>query len=948
MEFRILGPLEVWADGRPVPVAAGKQRAILAILLLQANQVVSTERLIELLWGDEAPETAANSLQVHVSQLRKALDADRRVARGSQIVITQAPGYLLRADSEDTDIGNFKRHVDDARLARTQADWQSASKHLRDALKIWRGPALADVLGENFAVAERGQLEELRLQALEDRIEADLMLGAHADLIAELQTLVSEHPFRERFRGQLMLALYRSGRQAESSAVYQQTRELLVDELGMEPGADLQRLLKQILNQDPVLDIKAPVLTIRRESRLPHLRDAFVGRGREMEQLAKRLEGSSMVTLTGAGGMGKTRLAVELAAKVSHRYRDGVVFVDLAPLTDQSLVPRTVSWAIGLNDDGVRGPMDVAVEHLKDRSLLMVLDNCEHVLSTAASAATEMLGQCRGLSILATSREPLGVPGEVTWQVAPLSNRRNGSRIMDVDHDDGEAVELFRVRAETADPKFNWDDDAAGYAGRICDRLDGSPLAIELAAARLRVMPPRDLLAGLDTRFALLTTGSRTALPRQRSLEATVDWSYQLLTPKEQLLLQRLAVFAGGFTPAAAEEVCADQALARADVMPALFGLVEKSMIRAGSDLRGGARYTMLETIREYGLNRLRAHSNDGEALRRHADYFSRIAATSEASLRTEQQVEWLAQLEDEHDNFRTAMDWALQKAPAVALEIATNLGDYWRRNRIGEGNAWVTRAMQGMQPTGELAARAVDVAGQLARLVGELDVARKLWAEAAERWAALGEVRRAAFATDRLGALHFETGARAVGLELMNKAVEMLRPTGDEWELASALNNLGYSLHRAGDTPTAKPFVDEALILARKSGDPWSLASVLDSAADIEMSLGRHNEARAFWEECFALVTRLGDKGQAASVLEARAQLALLEGDPEFALRLIAAGQVSRNSIGEATPQDWREVVKTTLEAARSQLPDSAADEAWHEGETMAIEEIMKSVIEG
>jgi predicted ATPase/DNA-binding SARP family transcriptional activator len=946
MEFRILGPLEVWEAGRSIPLGGAKQRALLAILLTRVNQVVGTDRLVDLIWPEEPPDTANHSLQVYVSQLRKVLEPERKVGTPYTVLISQPPGYLIRVEAEDLDLGRFQRLVDEGRQSISESAPDMASTKFREALGLWRGPALADFASHPFAVSEIARLTEMRLRALEDRIDADLALGRHTDLAGELEALVAEHPLRERLRGQLMLALYRSGRQADASDVYQQTRELLADQLGMEPGGDLQQLLKRILNQDPALDVKAPMVAARREARLPRFQNAFVGRGREIEQLAHRLAGSSMVTLTGPGGMGKTRLAVELSVKLAERYGDGVVFVDLAPLTDESLVPRTVAWALGLRDDGVRDPMDAIVAHLDERSVLLLLDNCEHVLSTAATVATEMLSQCRSLTILATSREALGVQGETIWEVPPLPNRTDGSAIVGVDPDDGDAVELFRLRAEASAPKsFVWDDAAIVDVTRICHRLDGSPLAIELAAARLRVMPLSDLLAALDTRFALLTARTRTATTRHDSLEATVDWSYQLLSASEQLLFQRLAVFAGGFTPDAAEEVCADEQLPRTDVMPTVFSLVEKSLIRLGTGVGGGARYGMLETIREYSRNKLRASSSAVDTRKRHATYFSAIASYTEASVRTARQVVWLARLEEELDNFRTAIEWALGTEPQLALEIATRLDEFWTRRHIGEGTTWVTRAMEAAVPTGDLRARATELAGMLAWLIGDRKVARARLGEAVEQWAALGDVPRTGRATDRLGAADFASGASELGLKQMNRAVELLRPTGDQWQLASALNNLGFSLALIGDSLTAKPLLDEALRLARESDDPHSVASILDSIAEVEMSLGRLNDARALWQECFAITVRVDDKRQTAYVLERGARLALLEGDPEMCIRLASASEAARNSIGEVAPPDWRDIVTTTVEAARRQLTDLAAETAWSEGKTMKVEEVMASV---
>jgi len=847
--------------------------------------------------------------------------------------------------AEELDLGRFKGLIAEARQLIAEGALHLASAKFREALGLWRGRALADFASHAFAVSEIDRLTELRLCAMEDRIEVDLALGRHADLAGELEKLVAEHPLRERLRGQLMLALYRSGRQAEASEVYQQTRELLVDQLGMEPGADLQQLLKRILNQDPALDVKTRAN--RLASKLPRFANAFVGRGREIDQLAQGLEASSMVTLTGPGGNGKTRLAVELSMKLAEHYPDGVVFVDLAPLNDESLIAGTIARALELRDDGVRSPMEVIVACLNDKSVLLILDNCEHVLATAAATANAMLSQCRDLTILATSREALGVQGEAVWVVPSLPTRSKESSVRKGNLDDGDSVELFRVRAEAAGSRsIVWDDAAIADAIRICHRLDGSPLAIELVAPRLRVMPLSDLLAGLDRQFGLLTTGARTDSPRHFSLEATVDWSYRLLSSSEQLLFARLAAFSGGFAPDAAEEVCADEDLPRRDVMPTLFSLVEKSLVRLSPSNRGAARYTMLESIREFSVNKQQASPVAGTVHLRHARYFAALALPTEATVKSRRQVEWLARLEEEHDNFRTAIEWSIHREPTLALEIVTRLDEFWTRRHIGEGMNWIARAVDAAAPSGELQARAMEVAGHLALLAGDQDSAFAQLGEAAMMWEVLGDMAHAGQAIERLGSGHLASGEVELGLEQMKQAVEKLRTTGDRWRLASALNNLGFGLALNGDSPAAKPLLDEALQLARMCDDPHSVANILDSIAEVEIALGHFDEARDHWQECFAIAVLLGEKRQIAYILERRAQQALLEGDPELCIRLASASEAARRMAGEVAPKDWREIVSKTVDEARSRLTGLAADTAWRDGKAMTMEEAIASVV--
>jgi predicted ATPase/DNA-binding SARP family transcriptional activator len=695
MKFRILGPLEVAEGDRQVPVSGAKERALLAILLIHTGEVVSADRLIDELWGSDLPASPSNALQVVVSRLRRALEGTGAPNRQGELLVTRKPGYVLEVDPEALDARRFERLVEEARQS-AATDQLRASSLLGEALGLWRGPALAEFALEDFAQEEVAQLEEARIRAVEMKMEADLALGRHDELVGELKALVAGNPLRERLRGQLMLALYRSGRQGEALRVFQEGRKTLVDELGIDPGPELQELHQRILLQAASLAV-APEAAAAPRNNLPAQVTSFVGRDLELREVKKLLRKSRLVTLTGAGGCGKTRLALEAARELVEAFPDGVWLAELEAVSDPALVSRSLGSALGIREDvalGVGGQapqpvMDKLIDYLGGKELLVVLDNCEHLIEACAQVAESVLRSAPKLRILATSRERLGAGGEVLWPVPPLGLPRpeETSPQQLVQHD---AVRLFVDRATAVQPTFVLDAEAAPAVHHICHRLDGMPLALELAAARVRVLPPQEIAARLDDRFSLLVSGSRTALPRHQTLRAAIDWSYGLLSEPERELFGQLSVFAGGFTLEAAEEVCGDGEVEQTEVLELLSRLVDQSLVVPHGG--GKARFRMLETLRRYAAERL-DESGKVEALqRRHAAYLLRLAERAAPLLRGPEQAVWLRRLETDHDNFGAAIGWALRHDPEMAIRLSDALAYFWL---IGRHRSEVRRRLE-------------------------------------------------------------------------------------------------------------------------------------------------------------------------------------------------------------------------------------------------------------
>ncbi|MFD9943773.1 BTAD domain-containing putative transcriptional regulator [Nonomuraea sp. NPDC059023] len=673
MRFAVLGPLEVIADGRAVGVPERKVRALLAGLLAHNGRVVPAVRLIESLWGPEPPGNPLAALRAKVSQLRRALDEAEPGAR--LLVVTRAPGYLIEAD---TDAHRFQATLD--RLPSTGGPGLASggpgerAAVLAEALAWWRGPAFADFADSPLVHRTALRLEEQRLAAVEDYADVRLALGQDAALVGELSELTAQHPLRERFHALLMRALYRSGRQADALEVYRALRERKREELGLDTAPELAALHQAILEQRPALRRPAPA-PAPAPARLPEPLTELVGREKALADLLGLPASARLVTLTGSGGVGKSRLALEAARRLSDGFPDGAHLVELSASSEPE-VPGMVAAALGLRDDG-----DLAAA-LGTRRALLILDNCEHVVEPVAKLADLLLRAAPDLRVLATSREPLGVAGEVVREVAPL--------------DPAAAARLFTTRALPGTPLPPRDAEAVEV---ICRRLDGIPLALELAAARVRSMGIRALADRLDDRFRLLSAGRRAGPAHQRTLKAAIDWSWDLLSEPERVVLRRLAVQVGGCTLEAAERVCAvpmplpggppgDVELAAeaqaaglgpdhldpAGVADLLARLVDRSLV-----VRSGGRYRLLESVSAYGMERLRESGEHDLVLRWYATYYTQLAECAEAYRSGPARHRWVSRLDVESANLRGAREAAeLLGDTRLATRLTGSLGWYW------------------------------------------------------------------------------------------------------------------------------------------------------------------------------------------------------------------------------------------------------------------------------
>ncbi|MEV0036459.1 BTAD domain-containing putative transcriptional regulator [Streptomyces sp. NPDC050804] len=865
-------------DGSPVPLPGSLSRAVVGRLLLAGGRAVQRDTLIDELWADREAKDPVNALQVQVAKLRAAFatkgEDDRLVTRG-------AAYQLVLGQRDQLDVSVFEDSVRQGRKHLTEKEYGQAEERFRHGLSLWRGRALDDLPGRPFD-AERTRLEELRLTAVEDAVAAGLELGRAEDLIPELTALLADNPLRERVRAQLMLALYRRGRHAEALGVFEEGRKLFGTELGVDPSPELRALHASILRHEPTLMGKdggtarpRPEPAARPpappEGNLLRSLGPFIGRRQSLEALRERIIRERLVTLTGPGGVGKTRLALEALCLLEPGH-DGIWWVDLAAI-DAAGVLAAVATALGLSDTATKPdqpPHDYTrrlTSLLGERRAIVALDNCEHVLDATAPLVADLLGRCPHLTVVTTSREPLAVPGEVLYPLAPMSAE--------------ESAELFAIRAVMINPSFSTDAAAMEEILELCRRLDGLPLAVELAAAHARMLPLREITLRLDDRFALLTKGERTAPARHRTLRAVLDWSYELLDTSEQLVLTELALHVGGCSLDEAEDAGLVQPGGDPmELIHLLNQLVDKSLlfpVRSES----GIRLQMLETVREYALARLYEEGRGPEAEKRFTAWALRFTHDGVRGISSKDQARWTRRITEESPNIRAASDLLLGKRGSVeCLILEARLSYYWFiSGREEEGIERLKRSLEAYDRTapdrhGEpgpdeewaffftfawlawlsyIAGRHAD-----ARTYGERQ--RETWRRAAHPdLAALGPCYEALHAM-----LNGEDGLA----ELFAEAEAGINGTELHWDRAAMQTNWSTYCLQQGDIEGAREHGLTAVGASRSADDGFALAFSLMLCGDADESDGRRDQARTQWNEAARILRPIGARTRWAYTL--------------------------------------------------------------------------------
>jgi predicted ATPase/DNA-binding SARP family transcriptional activator/DNA-binding CsgD family transcriptional regulator/Tfp pilus assembly protein PilF len=983
VRINLLGGFQVSVDSRTIEESAWRLRkaaSLVKLLALSPGHSLHREQIMDLLWPDLGRRAASNNLRVVIHAARRALGPNPNAAshylalQGERIAL--CPGEQFWVDVEA-----FEEAAATARRSRELA------AH-RTALDLYAGDLLPEDRYEEWAEEHRRQLQETYLSLLlglarlrEERGEYDLAAGA-------LRSVVAQESANEESHASLMRLYALLGRRGEAMAQYGRLREVLSEKLGAEPSSATRRLRDEIaagrlppthLAATPPEEPSDPS-----KHNLPAPRTSFVGREREMLEVKRALAMTRLLTLVGSGGSGKTRLALEVARDLVGTYPDGVWVVELAPLSEGTLVPQVVAESLGVQEQPNRPLLESLLNDLGAKETLLVLDNCEHLIDAAARLTDTLLDSCSRLRVLATSREPLGVMGELGWLVPSLSVP-DAQQSLTIEELKGyESARLFADRASNRHPGFELTSENATAVAQVCAKLDGIPLAIELAAATIGMLSAEQISERLGHSLKLLTGGDRTADHRHQTLRAALDWSYELLSESEQVLFRRLGAFAGGFTLEAAESVGAGGGIEEEDILDLLSKLVDKSLVVAEVNWETGARYRLLEPVRQYAREKLRV-SGEAEAVgRRHAEFFLTLAEGAEMELSGPRQAEWLDRLETEHDNLRAALSWALEREMDLGPRIAGALCRFWHtRGYFSEGRRYLEVAARSGVVPAPVRAKALDGLGWIAEPQGDYERAREAYEESLELYRSSNDKSGVANALGDLGSLALDSGDYARATSLLEESLILHRELGSKEEVVGVLNGLGVLASAKGDREQSISFFREALALSRESGsvrmnavslgnlgitmlvhgdteqatvlleeslelfqeigDSSNIAIGLMYSALAALAQGDHERVKALSKESLKLLQKAEDKQHIPDCLEIMAGGAGAQGRAQRAARLWGAAEAMREDIGVPLQPEDRKLLDPYLGTARSSLGEVAWRATLAQGRAMVPEQAIK-----
>jgi predicted ATPase/DNA-binding SARP family transcriptional activator len=958
MHISVLGPVLLRTEeGREIAPSGHRQRLLFATLLLHSPRAVSSERLIALLWADEFPDDPRAALRTQVSRLRSFLDSG---GFSGSIWRAESSGYGIKLEAAELDAVRFEDLQRRARAAHSPAEGLELAEA---ALALWRDEPYGEFADLPPFLGEAARLRELRIGARERRVECLLALGRAAEALAAVEVLVHEDPLRERPRALAMQALYEAGRQHEALASFQDYRRRLSAELGLEPSPALRSLETEILKHArPAGNLSAPGLQILLEApavaergpqeglearvleaRLPAPLTPLIGREQELLSIQRLLSAMRLVTLTGPGGSGKTRLALELARMVPA----DAVWVELGAISDSAFIADEIAASVGAREHPGRTRAESLQQALRNRSLILVLDNCEHLLGPCAAVVRLLLRECPDLTILTTSREPLGIAGEAIWNVAPLPVPSGDTG------PPGElagygSVRLFCDRAASVLPSFRLTQENRAAVVEICRRLDGLPLALELAAARVRHLSAVEIAERLEDDLNLLSVGNRSALPRHQTMQAALDWSVQLLSGAERSLFEKMAVFSGSFDLHAVEVVTnenCDAQVRPGTIFELLCGLVDKSLLTA-YESEGSTRYRMLETVRSHACEHMAARGAESDLRRRHAEYFADLAERAEPLLLSAERAATARGLADEQENLRAALTWALSRPAGaeVAHRLVGSLWWFWHYvGRFAEARRWAeaTLEMQGDAMPDRLRARVRYTAAMACWLLGDPEAACEHGAESTRIARALNEPSLLVRAMSAHAFALRDVGELAPAKVLAAECVNVARAEGfPPAEMGFALWIHCTALLSSGEVEPAEAAAREAESLWRTSGDRWGLSMVLHGMGMAYLGRGELAAAAQRFREAVDLLRSDGETYFVARSIEGLAIVRVHQGDLDRASRLFGAAEAIREAIGAPLLAHEEARYRRTVAVLAPQLESQKQDDAWAEGRSMTLDE--------
>ena len=907
LEIRLLGGFRMAVDGKDVPAEAWSRRnaaAILKILALSPGYRIHREQMMEHLWPETDPRQAVNNLYQAMHAARRALDT--AVPGAGQALLLQDHVIQFAPEIEVwVDTGAFNQAASGA---------AGDSSALQDAIGLYQGSLLPDDRYESWASEAREHLHQQYLGVLEDLAAMRESDGNFQGALALLRKLVAAEPLHEPAYVALMRIHAATGQRQQAIRVYQSLTETLERELEIQPAPETQQLYTQILSGEvapPALRSDMPLDSSQRRDNLPSPVNAFIGREREKAEVRRLLRGTRLLTLTGPGGCGKSRLSLEVAAGEIEQHADGVWLVELASLSDSDLVPQAIARSLGIREMPAQPLINTLTAWFRNRDLLLILDNCEHLIDACAALVELLLRAAPSLTILATSREPLRIDGETTWLVPSLSLPDPAAVDSTAELMAYESVQLFVDRAGRVLPGFSLRDDDARPVAVLCYRLDGIPLAIELAASRVRAMPVAQIVARLDDRFQLLSGGIRTALSRQQTLRATLDWSYNLLNEREQVLFSRLSVFSGGFDLQAVEDICAAPPLEQGEILHLLMLLVDRSLVVASSE-QGTGRYTLLETMREYGRERLKEHGEAAATAGAHASYYAALARQAADRIRGADQRIWLGRLERDHDNLRQALDWYESQAEEVASEevllLAGDLYWFWHlHGHYSEGRNRLSRLLDVQRPAPSRGfGTALTGAGAMYLVIGEYAQAHAYLNDSIAVWRELGDLDGLTSALSWSGWIELFLGSIAVARERHTEALDLATRIGDDWEIAKATMGLGFDATEADEHEEAFRYFERALEIFQSTNDYWGTTTALQQLANLTYRTGNFRMARQRALEVLALERAEGDRWLEIQSQSLLGEISRAEQDYEAAAESVEISLAMAAELGHVAMRAW------------------------------------------